>query len=319
MDKIEALVRTLGRFGEALGNVKDFIGEIEAEVKKHTANLTKEIDNFKKELVTEDTISYDDHPTDERACDKILELRKEIEDLDKIKQVKKQSLLRLQKSKESASDLSNSINSSNTQKRENNFDESPLKAANQSTPKKPSPYICVNTADSNSNNSNSGSKRQWWNYESKDDETEYGPIDWQTEFAEREEYKLCLSVKEGWKKQNTSYEELEEYLKTWTGRAMKYTMLKKGRAKNGKNMFNVKFESPEDRKRLYDMRREIAEEGFLSVGETLALVERKERWRMLLMAERLKIEGREVEFENRRICVDGVWWKYYWMEGWRKL
>lgn len=157
----------------------------------------------------------------------------------------------------------------------------------------------------------------WWKERSKIDDGE--PVNWELEYADREWMKCNLMVREGWRWCNSSHEDLEEKFRLWTGKAIQWTAVKYGRAKNGKIMMNVKFENEGDRTKVYEMRKELAEEGYLFVGEALSYVERKERWTMLQMSEKLKDEGRDVEFDNRKICVDGEWWKYCWTSGWKRV
>ena len=298
MERIEALVEVLGKFGDALGNVKVLIGDIESEVKTHTKSLKLEIENFKKRAVKSESAAKQLRSEEADLRERLSRLRMEIESLEKSKKENHSTNLSVK-----SSPLIEEMNEFSDTFSVNSRIAKVASYVNKSIP--------VQAA-------NAGQRQEWWQNADVSEELEE-LIDWQKEKAERVQFRMNLMVSEGWRRQNSSFEELQEALRAWTGRLMSWTVVKQGRAaRTGKAMFNVKFGSEKDRNKIFAMRKEIAEEGILMVGEALTYVERKERWRMLMMVESLKWTN-QVEFENKRICVDGEWWKYVFAEGWRKL
>lgn len=337
MEKIEALVDVLGKFGEELGNVKDLIADIQEVVLKQTSNLKKELTSFKESLKKSET--------DNTKATHFSEAEKEIQErVQKLKvEIGKLEILR-QKKEES---LRNNNNSVNGVSKHNSATESLMKIRLASSPieeaktwkptwtenygyqssrasSSPVERLVVqpyqyNKAEVNNHQENTSPlPEEWWTVPIKHKHAdEY--IDWKKEYEERKQCRQNLMIKEGWKKTNSSHEDLEAVFQMWTGKSIKWTVLKRGKQKPGKALFNVRFERMEDREKVLNMRKEIAEEGYLFVGEELSHIERKERWTMLMMAERLRSEGKNVEFENRRICVDAEWWKYDWVDGWKRV
>ncbi|OXU20476.1 hypothetical protein TSAR_013729 [Trichomalopsis sarcophagae] len=340
MEKIEALVDVLGKFGEELGNVKDIIADMQGIVLKQTANLKEELASFKQNLEKNETPRAAHFSEAEKEMrERILKLKLEVGKLEMVKRKQEAALLKNKNDNSDQAckklvngyaepiDVTNSLMKMRLESiADRSFTETKtwkptwsneyeyqysLPSSTSSTRS----YVVKN--DENNRADRSPLPAEWWKQIStlkRADEH----IDWKREYAERKQCKYNLMIKEGWKSSKASHEELEAIFQMWMGK-IKWTVLKRFREKTGKALFNVKFDSLEDRQKVYDMRQEIGEEGYLLVGEDLSAIERKERWTMLMMSERLRTEGKIVVFENKRICVDDEWWTYDWMDGWTRI
>ena len=297
INRIEALVDVLGRFGKELCNVRELIGDIEIEVKKHTSDLKQELNEFKKSLQNKENL---------KAFD--------VEEIDSA--TKEETTLKISPDLSNLSTVINIYSNGFGDGNSNLSDED----GNKLNPNASEWLSPLNFTSQQGNQSYLIQKHllaenQWQTLPTDEELQEI--IDWSIEKMKRENMKHYLMVKEGWMHLNSSVEKIEKYLREVTGKLITWSIESIGKDKySGKLLLKVKFDNVKDCKYIYARHKDIGQEGHILIGEALTQLERKERWKMLKVAEKLQCQGYKIEFENKRICIDGTWWKYKWQCGW---
>ncbi|KMQ89255.1 hypothetical protein RF55_11135 [Lasius niger] len=88
---------------------------------------------------------------------------------------------------------------------------------------------------------------------------------------------------------------------------------------DGKSILLVVLDKEEDRDEVLERRGEVGRRWRMSVDKDLTREERKMKWRINERARVERNKGKRVEYNKRRLWVDGREWKWYEeAESWRE-
>lgn len=145
-------------------------------------------------------------------------------------------------------------------------------------------------------------------------------VDWKKENLEREQRNLNLVVKQGWKKKQVPLDlsGIQKALKMYAGRCC-WKVLRTMSDFDKKDLIIIRCDNFDSKDDLFTVRDRIRDEGVLLIEQDLTFVERKERFKMLQVATKLRAQGMKVIGEDRRIIVNGQPFTYVWGQGWERL